>query len=401
MVQVNLLVLMVDRLMDVPDEGAKDIIQQEGYAWFLEGDNEEYMAPDAIMVSKNEVTAFNEAAEACYELFKKGLAHVSDNNLWSRLGIPSEIIPLIKYDMIRDLPHICGRFDLSGGVDGIPIKLIEFNADTSSLMPESAYFQSWMHEPIRLDYKGQFNYLVHDLTKSFRDLKNQFEEKTATLLLCSLGYEEDRLNLNVIREAAEAAGFEVDYADLEDVVFSDEGVFLETEEGYVQYFFMYKMVPWEFMMFEEPELMELIVDLSLKDEVLVFNPAYTIAYQAKHMLTILYELFPDNPYLLPTSDEKTALQGKQHVCKVNFGRLGENISVIDSEGSVISKTHGDFAKFSKIYQEFAEMYADEDGDIYQGSLFVANGRPSCLCFRRRDDLIIDDDSEFVPHLIFE
>jgi glutathionylspermidine synthase len=46
------------------------------------------------------------------------------------------------------------------------------------------------------------------------------------------------------------------------------------------------------------------------------------------------------------------------------------------------------------------MYADEDGDIYQPSMFLVDGRASCISFRRRDDLIIDDDAEFVPHVIF-
>ena len=34
--------------------------------------------------------------------------------------------------------HLYGRFDLSGGLDGKPIKLIEFNADTATCIPETA-----------------------------------------------------------------------------------------------------------------------------------------------------------------------------------------------------------------------------------------------------------------------
>lgn len=34
-----------------------------------------------------------------------------------------------------------GRFDLSGGIDGKPIKLIEFNADTPTLLFEKTVIQ--------------------------------------------------------------------------------------------------------------------------------------------------------------------------------------------------------------------------------------------------------------------
>ncbi|MEM8907383.1 MAG: glutathionylspermidine synthase family protein [Bacteroidota bacterium] len=391
---------MVDRIIDLPDR-AEDNIKAEGFGWFLEADNHDYLTTDAILVHKEELQDFKSASETCFDLYRKALDHVVQHNLWSRLDIPENIIPLIKHDLKRELPHVCGRLDWAGGMESIPLKLIEFNADTSAIMPESAYFQSWMYEAVRLQFKGQYNYLIHDLAQVFRDLRQQFPDLPATLLLCSLGYEEDRLNLRVIEEAAIAANFAVDYADLEEVVFGEDGVFLENEEGYVQYHFLYKLVPWEFIMFEEPELMDILVRLSLEHDLVVLNPAYSIAFQAKHMLSILYELFPDHPLLLPTYDEATPLQGKQYVRKVNFGRLGENVAVIDASGGVIAETDGDFGDFSTICQAFAPMYADEDGDIYQASMYLVDGKASCLSFRRRDDLIIDDDSEFVTHVLFE
>jgi len=393
---------MVDRIIDLPIE-ARTIIEEKGFGWFTEGDNDDYVANDAILIHKDEIKAYSKAAEECYRLYAEALEYVQRNDYWSRLGLSPAIIPLIKHDLKRGIPHICGRMDLAGGIDELPLKLIEFNADTGALMPESAYFQSWFHESVRLQFKGQFNYLIQDLTKGFRNLKQKFSNRPATLLLTSLGYPEDRLNLKVIEEAAEAAGFAVDYSDLENVIFDEDGVFLESEgeeENYVQYHFVYKLVPWEFIMLEEPELMDILVDLCTNHDLIVLNPSYTLAYQAKHMMSILYELFPDNPYLLPTYDHASNLRGQKHVQKVNFGRLGENVAVVEGTGDILAETDGDFGHFSKVYQEFAEMYQDEDGDIYQAGLYVCEGKASCLSFRRRDDWIIDDDSEFVSHVLF-
>ena len=394
---------MVDRILKLPSDAAAKI-KEEGFGWFIDGDNDEYVTDDAILVSKAESDKLTKASEECYRMFYKAMEHVSETDQWSRLGLPEKMIPLIRHDWDRKIPHLCGRMDFAGGIEEFPIKLIEFNSDTSTLMPESAYFQKWLTQAVEKDFKGSFNQLKENLTQILTSLKKKYSDRPATLLLTSLGYEEDILNLAVIQDAAEAAGFEVDYADLKEVVFGEDGVFLrdhdEPTESYIQYHFMYKLVPWEFMMFEEPELLDVMSELMINHDLIVMNPAYTIVYQAKHIMSVMYELFPDSPYLLPTYDSASFLKGKSYVRKVNFGRMGENIKIVDADGKTLAKNKGDFGQYTKIFQEFAEMYEDEDGDIYQPSMFVVMGRASCLSFRRRDDLIIDDDAEFVSHVIF-
>ncbi len=261
----------MDRIVPLPGRAATRI-RQEGYNWFLDGDNDEYISSDGMLVSQTELDAYKKAAEDCYEIYQAALNYVNQNNLWSKLDLPDAIIPLIKHDLARGLPHICGRFDFAGGIDDIDVKLIEFNADTCTSLPESAYFQNWMYEPVRQEYKGQFNILQLHLKMAFQELRTTYPDKLPTLLLCSLGYIEDQLNLQVIQNAAIEAGFEVDYADLKDVVFAEDGVFLESADGYTQYFYVYKLVPWEFIMFEEPELLKIITELSVKHDLIVLNP---------------------------------------------------------------------------------------------------------------------------------
>ena len=127
---------MVDRIIDLPKE-ARSIIEEAGYGWYQEGDNHDYIANDAIMVHRDEVKAYEEASKSIFKMYEKALQHVRDNNLWSRLGLTENIIKLIKFDMDRYLPHVCGRFDFAGGIERLPLRLIEFNADTCTIMPES------------------------------------------------------------------------------------------------------------------------------------------------------------------------------------------------------------------------------------------------------------------------
>ena len=390
---------MVDRIIDLPDSDAFDIIKENGFQWYLDGENEEYVTQEAILLTRPESKAFLDAATACYDMYVKAFEYVLNRNLWSQIGIPEAAVPLIKYSWEKKHPHILGRFDFAGGVENIPLKLIELNADTCTGLPEAAYMQDWLQEPIRTEYKGQINYLISDLEKELRALRLANPSIEPTLLLTSLGYIEDKLNLEVIKEAAQQAGFIVEYADLEEIIFDEDAVLLEVEDGYVEYNFMYKLVPWEFIIFEEPELLNVLTDLVMNHGLIVINPAYTIALQAKRLMSVLFKQFPYSEYLLPTFDDNSRFSRRAYVEKVNFGRLGENIRVFDIYGKVVEENDGDFEQTNKIYQELASMYRDEDNDIYQGGVYISNGKPNCIAFRRRDGLIIDDDAEFVTHLL--
>ena len=391
---------MVDRIIDLPDTSPFELIRKNGFQWFLDGENEEYITSEAILLTREESKAFTDAATACYELYTRAFEYVIAGNLWSRLGIPEAAVPLILYSWEQKHPHLLSRFDFAGGLEGIPLKLIELNADTCTGLPEAAYFQDWLHEPLRTEYKGQLNYILSDLEKELRALRLAHPDLEPTLLLTSLGFVEDQLNLEVIKDAAQKAGFIVEYSDLEEVIFDEDAVLLEVADGYVQYHFMYKLVPWEFIIFEEPELLNVLTDLIINHGLIVLNPAYTIAFQAKRLMSILYQLFPSSEYLLTTYDDPTRFSRRAYVEKVNFGRLGENIKVYDIHGQVVEENDGDFDQAEKIYQELASMYRDEDNDIYQGGVYISNGKPNCIAFRRRDGLIIDDDAEFISHLLY-
>ena len=82
-----------------------------------------------------------------------------------------------------------------------------------------------------LDESGQFNTLYEALTEQFRELKRQNPAFEPTLLISTMeGYPEDDTNMQVLGEAAREAGFEVAFEHVENVEFSEEGIYKQNDE---------------------------------------------------------------------------------------------------------------------------------------------------------------------------
>ena len=92
--------------------------------WHTDSDNTNYIADELIVVSEQEAEAFYEAGNELYDMFVNAAQFVIDNNLFHEIGIPFNLIELIKGSWENDVHwHLYGRFDLAGGIDGLPIKL--------------------------------------------------------------------------------------------------------------------------------------------------------------------------------------------------------------------------------------------------------------------------------------
>ena len=158
------------------------------------------------------------------------------------------------------------------------------------------------------------------------------------------------------------------------------------------------MLPWEYTVNEEPELFDLLEQIILNDLAIVINPPYSMIYQSKGLLKVLYELFPDSPYLLPTYPNPVRLRGRGFVEKPYFGLEGENIRVFDADNEELEANDGDFGHNPMVYQEYFPLDKDSNGNIYQAGVFHSS-EVCGLSFRRIDGLIIDEDAEFVGHVI--
>jgi len=379
------------------------LLKEMGWEWFG-GDGEWlYLAPEMIGVSRTEVAAYNKACEELYQMYLDAAQFVINNDIWNDLNIPPNMVDMIRLTWSKsNHQHLIGRFDLAGGLDGLPLKLIEFNSDTPTILAESTFIQKATLELNGFEDFGQFNNVYKELIDYFQKLKVLNPDKQPTLLVSTMGNEEDIINADVIYDAAEEAGFDVEYRDLEEVTFSpDDGIYVELEEGeFMKFDFWYKIVPWEFIALEEPELMDILTEIVQRDLAMILNPAYTILFQAKGMMKLLWDLNPGHPLLLETTFKRPSNPLGPYVEKVVYGREGENITIYDKDGEVMDEREGDFYEFPVIYQEFAKLPVDESGNYYQPGIFYVD-RPCGLSFRRRSSLIIDEDSKFVSHFYLD
>lgn len=393
----SLLDHMADRIVDLAGI-PENFIREKNYEYLLDDD---YLVPEGILLHLSEQSRFQTASSSIYMMFETVLNDLVKSGRLGEFYLPEKMIDLIEYSWNNNHMHLLGRFDYGGGIDDEGPKLLEYNADTPTMVPESGQVQNEFKTYYSNTGIDQYNRLDELMELAFNKLGNINSESHHSMLFTTLGYKEDKANLMPIMEAAQRAGFDTEYADLQDIVFDeDEGIFLEDMTGVsTQFDYLYKLVPWEFICFEEPELLDILHKLITKDLVYVLNPPYTLIFQSKQFLENVYKEYPESEFLLKTSTYKNDFYGKKYVEKVVFGRLGENIKIYSENGQIEEETEGDFGDFESVYQEFTELYKDDDGDVYQASMFTVDGMAACLSFRRGENLIIDDDAEFIPHFI--
>lgn len=377
-------------------------LRELGLDWYVD-EAEDYFTNEMLGLSREECDDYHEVSNTLYAMYQDAAAYVVQHELWEEMGIPKNAIELIKYTFKDDRQmHLYGRFDFSGGIDNLPIQLIEFNADTATVLPETVFLQQEQLGHVKVPKRGQFNYFHRDLVKRLITIANNFPNHEPKLLISTLGHPEDEINAEVIAMAAEEAGFVVEQCPLEKVIFSpDEGIFVEqAPEEYEQFNFWFKLIPWEWIAYEEPELMADLTNIVTNDLAVILNPAFTMLYQSKAIMKYLWDLNTNHPLLLKTTFSKKDFKEQAYVKKVIFGREGENITIYDEQGDKLEKNKGDFGHYPAIYQAFAELAQDEDGDRYQPGVYFIE-EASAISFRRRDGLIIDEDSEFIGHFIIK
>lgn len=58
----------------------------------------------------------------------------------------------------------------------------------------------------------------------------------------------------------------------------------------INYPFWFKLIPWEYIAVDEPELAEILTKIVTAEKAVVLNPAYTMLFQSKAILKYLWEL---------------------------------------------------------------------------------------------------------------
>lgn len=378
----------------------ESVYEKLGFYWYRSPDDSYYVADELVKVGESEADAYYAAAAELYDMYVKAGQHVIDKRLYQLLDIPPEMIKLIEESWEDDRNfHLVGRFDLAGGLDGLPIKLIEFNADTPSLIFEVALIQWMLLRHNNLPEEKQYNSLYETLKESFsrmRKLHPGFAGSEAiphALFSCFDSWIEDENTTRLMEEIAYESGWITGFEYVDKVFFSPENGIRTSSSGSYDYWF--KLIPYEFFWREEPELLAMLSSLSAGGKAVLLNPPYSILFQSKGIMKVLWDLFPGHPLLLET--DFGPLRGKKCVEKKSLGREGASITIRDEKGNKISETSGEYDIFRSVFQEFAELPSDAGGYLYQAGVFFSY-EPCGLGFRREKG-IITNHSQFAGHII--
>lgn len=377
-------------------------LESLGFVWHTDSDESSYIADELVVIDATEAEAYYEAGNTLYEMFIEAAQHVIDNNLFHEIGIPFNLVEIIKESWEHEVHwHLYGRFDLAGGIDGKPIKLLEFNADTPTALFETAIIQWAMLKRNDMDEESQFNGLYEALVENFQRLVTleesieAFEENYEgwKFLFTSIrGNAEEENTVRLLQHIASEAGYNTEFAYIDEIEFSgEEGIFFEGEN----YELWFKLIPWEDIALEESDLAMLLTDIIKNQKAIIFNPAYTLLFQSKGILKILWDLYPNHPLLLESSFEP--LEGQKQVSKPVFGREGGSVTIIDEQGTELEKISSEYENHKLLYQAYTELPTDPEGFSYQAGVFYAY--EACGLGFRKGGKILDNMAKFVGHIV--
>ena len=380
-----------------------EYLETIGFSWHTDTDKTSYVGNEVVQINESEANAYYEAANELYDMFCEAAQHVIDNNLFHELDIPFNLIELVKQSWDDDVHwHLYGRFDLAGGLDAKDIKLIEFNADTPTSLFETSIIQWAMLKYNNIEDSQQFNSIYEAISDNFKRLITldsdieEFEEHYTKLnwkiLFSSISNNDEEIHTTkLLQHIASEVGYKTDFAFIDAVEFSDDGISIDNE----LYEFFFKLIPWEDIAIDEGELAVILTDIISNKKAIILNPAYTLLFQSKGIMKILWDLYPNHPLLLETSFEP--LTNTKQVEKMCFGREGANVAIINADNSLDIKTSGAYENGKAIYQEYVEFNQDKDGSYYQAGVFYAY--EACGLGFRKGGKILDNMSKFVGHIV--
>jgi len=377
-------------------------LEKLGFVWHTDSDESSYLSHQLVEITEAEAAAYYEAGNTLYDMFVEAGEYVMEHDLFHEIGIPFNLVEQIKESWENEVHwHLYGRFDLAGGIDGEPIKLLEFNADTPTALFETAIVQWAILKQNGMDASKQFNIVYDKLLENFQRLVTleasveAFTERYdgwRFLFTAIRGNAEEENTVRLLQHIATEAGYETEFAFMDEVELSgEEGIFYQ-DEAYELWF---KLIPWEDIAIEESELGALLGDIIANQKAIIFNPSYTLMFQSKGIMKILWDLYPNHPLLLETSFEP--LEGQKQVKKPIFGREGGSVAILDAEGRELLVEQGEHDAFSSIYQSYVALPADQSGARYQAGLFYAY--ESCGVGFRKGGEIMNNMSKFVGHVV--
>jgi glutathionylspermidine synthase len=333
-----------------------------------------------------EVLIIEKASAELWDLCLGAVQYVIDHNLYHQFAIPESYIPYIEKTWMEDHPAIYGRFDFAYK-EGV-LKLLEFNADTPTSLYEAGIVQwFWLQDFDKS--KDQFNSIHEKLIAYWKYLKAYLYPGTLHFA-CVKQSLEDLTNTEYLRDCAIQGGLDTKLLFIDDIGWDrDAGLFVDMEDQPIKNIF--KLYPWEWMV-KESFGANILAD---RNRSFWIEPAWKMILSNKAILPLLWELYPDCPYLLPAYFDSGRLTS--YVKKPLLSREGANMELIQ-DNVILQQTEGGYGQEGYIYQELFTL-PDFGGKYPVIGSWIIGQEPAGMGIRESDNLITDNGSRFVPHLI--
>ena len=336
--------------------------------------------------SLSEINKIEKATAELWDMCLNTVQYVIDKKLYSKFHIPEWIVPDLEKSWNNDLPSIYGRFDLA--FKNGEIKLLEFNADTPTSLYEAGIVQWFWMQDFDKD-KDQFNSIHEKLIDYWAELKKYLYQGKLHFT-CIKNSLEDLTTVEYLRDCAIQAGIDTKLTFIDDIGWNfKEQHFVDAEDGQIRNIF--KLYPYEWLLNEDFGK-NLTVDLTYT---LWIEPLWKMILSNKAILPILWEVYPYHPYLLKSYFDKRDLIS--YAKKPILSREGANIELIKS-GNTIEKTEGEYGEEGFIYQDLFEL-PEFDGNYPLIGSWIIGQKPAGIGVREANQLITDNKSRFIPHLI--
>jgi len=411
----------VERLSITPRPDWKTKVEELGFDWHSAPTSEDpvgtYWDESAYWrLTSEEVDALEAATVELHTMCVAAAERAITRRFLPHFGFNDSTIDLIEDSWRRretDQPSLYGRFDLAFTGNGPP-KMLEYNADTPTGLYEAAVIQwTWLEECF--PESDQFNSLHEALVAAWGGVRESLRAQGALHLTCLMPHAEDEGTLRYMLDTALEAGLPAKMIAAADIGWSaiasasplaqDDGYFVDLEETPVTTLF--KIVPWDWLLADQfgARLAKAVMD----DELTVIEPAWKMVASNKALLAVLWEMYPDHPYLLPAfMDRHVFPAGTTVVAKPLLGREGANISIAtlgaDGEiaGAPLASMPGNYGAEGYVFQALANLASAKDaqGRTHHAVIgsWVIGGESRGIGIREDVSLITHNRSRFVPHL---
>ncbi|MDZ5647699.1 glutathionylspermidine synthase family protein [Nitrospirillum sp. BR 11828] len=342
-----------------------------------------------------EIDHLEAATNTLHQLCLEAVAAiVATPALMDRFGLSPAYRAYVIDSWRRGDPSLYGRFDLAFNPEREEVaqpKMLEYNADTPTTLIESAVVQWFWLRDVTPD-ADQFNSIHERLIARWREIGRRQPPGALVHLSSYADYEEELRTVEYLVDTARQAGLNATHLPITQVGW-DKGKRRFVDEQRRPLRLWFKLYPWEWLAVERfgahlPTAGMTVGGLT------VVEPPWKMLLSHKAILTVLWDLFPGHPNLLPAGFSAAAV-GPDWIAKPMQAREGANIRLV-RDGREVAHTSGGYGQGPLVYQRAVDLARDDGRHVVLGA-WVVGDEAAGLCVREDAGPIITGASRFLPH----